>query len=1114
MERATRAALAAAALALAPVTGAIAGPATAVPSSASVAAPVTWAASSLVIAEIQTGGASASDEFVEIANQGSVATDLAGLEVVYVTASGSTVTRKATWTASTVLDPGRRLLIGNASGVHAGISDAMYSGGFAATGGAVVLRPIGGAPIDAVGWGDATNAFVEGTAAAAPPVGSSLERLPGGIAGNGIDTNDNASDFVIASPNPQPLAAPPVPAPGSTPSPGATPTPEATDPPIPSPELSPEPSEEPTLEPTGAPSPSAAPTLDPTPTPDPTPEPSPVATPSPSPTPEASPIPSPVATPTPSLSPTPIPTASATPAVTTVPIASARLLADGTSVTIEGVLTTRLGEFESGRAAFVEDATGGIALYLDAIVVDGLAAGSVVRVTGTLDDRYAQRTLRVGANDVLLVGVAPLPEAASAVVMDLGEAVEGRRVAIGGVTVGSATAYSDGSGLLVDDGTGQGRVIIVPAALGDLVIPAGTRIVAIGPVGQRDASGTGTTGYRVYVVRSEDLIVLPTPSPTPTPIPTPTPTPLPTPTPTTLPTPTPTATPSPSPNPTPGGSGAIPIAQARTAKIGSTVTVAGVVTAEAGRLGTPSLIAIGDASGAGLVVRVPDGVVAPPRGAAIVVTGPLADPYGQLEIRPRATGWTRGGSGSIPAAHSVRASDLGEGTEARLVSIDGTVVAKAVRATSGDLSVDFEDASGSRFRVFIDASAGIDRSAFTVGTRIRLSGIVGQRATRKGALDGYRVWPRDQRDMVPLSGSAGTGGGSSSGGQGTVTIANAIRAASGTARISGIVTIAPTLLDASGRRVIVQDSTAAIEVLIPTGTTAPAIGARVVVAGEVGLAYGAPRLRAATIEQTGSAALPNPVSLTRAPGQAHEWQLVRVSGSIVDVARLGDKWRAELLMNGVRVAIVGQAGSGIPSTALIEGRRATIVGIVRRPYPSATDRRFAVVPRTGADVSVGPAQPGDPVGSGISGTTGANDVRTMAGSRGGGPGAGAAGSLPTPPDVDLGELADARRPAGPRRRDRGSRGRRRRGPGRRHRGRAGHPAGRSARAGRAHRARRPVECQRRRGRDRRDDRRRGSTAGRRGATRRARAAHLVRRPRRVTDRRRRRGRSSCRGGRR
>ena len=72
-----------------------------------------------------------------------------------------------------------------------------FSGGLAATGGALVLRPLGGSPIDAVGWGDALNAFVEGGAAAAPTAGSSIERRPGGPLGHGIDSNDNAADFAL-----------------------------------------------------------------------------------------------------------------------------------------------------------------------------------------------------------------------------------------------------------------------------------------------------------------------------------------------------------------------------------------------------------------------------------------------------------------------------------------------------------------------------------------------------------------------------------------------------------------------------------------------------------------------------------------------------------------------------------------------------------------------------------------------------------------------------------------------------------------------------------------------------------------------------------------------------
>ena len=108
------------------------------------AAAVGWPPSDgLVVAEVVTGGASASDEYVELANAGAVPVDLAGLEVAYVTSSGATVTRKAAWTASLLVEPGRRVLLANALGIYAAAADATYSGGLAATGGSIVLRPCG-----------------------------------------------------------------------------------------------------------------------------------------------------------------------------------------------------------------------------------------------------------------------------------------------------------------------------------------------------------------------------------------------------------------------------------------------------------------------------------------------------------------------------------------------------------------------------------------------------------------------------------------------------------------------------------------------------------------------------------------------------------------------------------------------------------------------------------------------------------------------------------------------------------------------------------------------------------------------------------------------------------
>ena len=120
---------------------------------------VAWPPSpDLVIGEVVTGGAGASDEYVEIYNRGSLTVDLGGLELVYATATGSTVTRKATWT-SRLLDPGRHELVANGSGAFAGLADDVYSGGLAATGGAVALRVVGGAVLDSIGWGTASSGF-------------------------------------------------------------------------------------------------------------------------------------------------------------------------------------------------------------------------------------------------------------------------------------------------------------------------------------------------------------------------------------------------------------------------------------------------------------------------------------------------------------------------------------------------------------------------------------------------------------------------------------------------------------------------------------------------------------------------------------------------------------------------------------------------------------------------------------------------------------------------------------------------------------------------------------------------------------------------------------------
>ena len=996
---------------------------------------VTWPESTLLVSEVQTGGASASDEFAEITNASGVAVDLTGLELVYATSTGSTVTRKASWATTLMLEPGRHLLIANTSGVYAGLADATYSGGFAATGGSIVLRAIGGAPVDAVGWGDATNTFVEGTPVAAPASGSSIERKPGGMGGNALDTNSNADDWLQqVTPNPQSLAAPPVPAPVGTitpttqpsASPEQTPAPEPTVAPTGEPTATPVPTAIATVLPTAVPSPAATAEPTPMPTPAPTVAPTEAATPSPMATASAAPTAAPTATagptatPDPTATPSPAPTATPAPIVT---IVAARGLPNGTFVRIQGVLTTHLGALEAGRKAFVQDDTGGIALYLDAAVTDAVAADVLVAVQGTVDERFGERTLRAAVADIAVIGEQQRPPPWELQTGEIGEFHEGWRAIVQGVTVGSPTELADGLGLMVDDGSGAVRVIAGPAALGGASVPSGTRVVAVGPVGQRDSSGTGLSGYRVHATEPSDFGVLPSPTPSPsaTPLPTaavtPTPAPSTTHSPSAQPTPKPTATPTatprpsatvrPSPTPTPGPTPppTITLVEARGAPVGAVVSVAGVVIAEAGRLGIPPVLSIADGTG-GIAVRLPSGVTAPGRGATVLVRGVLADPYGQLELRPSTTGFHVSGQGSLPSSLRLSATGLGEATEGRLAELTGVVSAAPKKGTSGDLTIDLLDPSGASFRVVTDGSSGVIATDLVKGRTYRLTGIVGQRASRKGALDGYRLHLRDRADIVSVASSTGGPGASgapgSSAGPGAsghpaaVPVSTALAAPEGTVvTIEATVSAGAALLDSTGRRIVAQDASGAIEVLVPSGSTAPALGTRLRVTGKTGIAWGAPRLGATALAAIGTGSVA-PTTLNRAPAERDEWLLVQISGTVVKVERLGDRWRADVtLADGTKVAVHGQAGAGIPSTAIVTGRRISVVGIVKRPYPTASDQRFAILPRSGADVSIATAGNGEPapLGTGDEGPGGAGA-------------AAARGASAVTPDTDLAALLE------------------------------------------------------------------------------------------------------------
>jgi Lamin Tail Domain/Collagen triple helix repeat (20 copies) len=153
--------------------------------------------------EFSTGtSASATDEFVELVNAGTSPADLSGFKLAYRSGAGTSDVSLATIPDGTTLAPGAFYLFGGSGYAGTHRADQAFSAGLAATAGGVGLRDAGGKLVDSVGYGTATNAFVETRPAPAPPStavpGSSDIRLP-----DGTDTEDNGADFTVtATPTP------------------------------------------------------------------------------------------------------------------------------------------------------------------------------------------------------------------------------------------------------------------------------------------------------------------------------------------------------------------------------------------------------------------------------------------------------------------------------------------------------------------------------------------------------------------------------------------------------------------------------------------------------------------------------------------------------------------------------------------------------------------------------------------------------------------------------------------------------------------------------------------------------------------------------------------------
>lgn len=155
----------------------------------------------IVISQVQTGGGGAGDEFIEIFNRGADPIDLNGYRLVYRSANGSSdvLNPLASWNTSTVIPPGGYYLIASTGYDGPATPDRTYDPAvlqvsMSGNGGGLAVRQgenNTGTIIDSVGWGTATNIFVEGTVTSAPALNNSQSRLQNGCQ----DTDNNSNDF-------------------------------------------------------------------------------------------------------------------------------------------------------------------------------------------------------------------------------------------------------------------------------------------------------------------------------------------------------------------------------------------------------------------------------------------------------------------------------------------------------------------------------------------------------------------------------------------------------------------------------------------------------------------------------------------------------------------------------------------------------------------------------------------------------------------------------------------------------------------------------------------------------------------------------------------------------
>ena len=185
-----------------------------------------------------------------------------------------------------------------------------------------------------------------------------------------------------------------------------------------------------------------------------------------------------------------------------VSIAWARTLPDDARVTLEGQVTV-LPDIFDDQQIYIQDATGGMLVYLRSGEWPPLSEGQWVRVNGRLDTLHGEKEIKLTRIDdikTMQPAAAPAPRLIGS--GDVEEATEGWLVRI----IAPATGFRGRSVVLLDNG-GSDAAVVFKQSTGLLrpYVEIGELWAVVGVVSQDDDEAPFDSGYRILPRRSADV---------------------------------------------------------------------------------------------------------------------------------------------------------------------------------------------------------------------------------------------------------------------------------------------------------------------------------------------------------------------------------------------------------------------------------------------------------------------------------------------------------------------------------------------------------------------------------------------------------------------------------